>query len=373
MRKRWPIARVRIAILGRCRVKEQGLIVVALTLALVIFCADSPAATRDERVAEIRDTLLALTVAESPQARIELVQMLLTLDRLGLSHDELVDLYMDLLDYYIGEATGEILFEKITLLEYGILPFLIQKTYMPLDCEEKYASRCWDSVKERNSHIVHLIECIKNGLVFYVGGIDTMDAITERRMGTIRIFIEDHRTKKGALPQDLVALRDWTWTEYGYPLKIVNPWGYPLKYLRRTKHEYTLEAGPTNRFVFGSPTDQPKEILSMRFKDHTEVLLVAPGRKVELARIASTSYVEPNPSWSPDCTKVALLIVTRNRQERAYRDRLFILDVSEFPRKPKVMFDDQRNDITDYRLANDHVLYKLAREDEYRRYDFEKK
>lgn len=193
------------------------------------------------KVIKISDNILSLTLQDSPK----LLDTLFDIDKQKLTDDELIGVYIGLMDYYIGEGPGEVLFEKITSMQEKILPYLVEKKNTPLRCLEKYKSRCWENEKERNRIIEEiLIDNIKKGIIFYPEFPASLKAEHERDLKIIRIFIQDYRSKKGILPNNLDNLREYAWHEYGYKLKIYSPWfGKPIKYVPQKDGKYILEAG----------------------------------------------------------------------------------------------------------------------------------
>jgi len=187
------------------------------------------------KIIQIRDEILLKKGFEKDYAIEEI-------DKLQFKKEELVSLYMELLNYYIGEGPGEILSEKITSMGDKILPFLISKKNMPLKCEEKYKNICY-TMEERNRKINYLIDAIKDGRILYAVYPELLKKKVEGDMKIIRIFIEDFKKQKGGIPKDLYVLREYAWKQYGYKLRIINPWGQPIKYLPKSGDQYILEAG----------------------------------------------------------------------------------------------------------------------------------
>jgi hypothetical protein len=77
-------------------------------------------------------------------------------------------LLVDLLDYYIGAGGGEILMELITEKGTPILPLLIAKKAVPIDCIPRYKSICFHNINSRNEDIDLMIEAIKRGEIIRV-------------------------------------------------------------------------------------------------------------------------------------------------------------------------------------------------------------
>jgi hypothetical protein len=82
---------------------------------------------------------------------------------------------------------------------------------------------------------------------------ENLDIEAKGYLGIIEIFLEDYKKKKGNFPKDLHELREYAWREYGYKLKVFNPWGQPYKYSLRDNDKYVLEIGDDN------PYGWPKE------------------------------------------------------------------------------------------------------------------
>lgn len=72
---------------------------------------------------------------------------------------------VDLLDYYLGAAAGEILQELITSKGGNIVPLLKQKREGPLSCLSQYKAICADSLEHRNHRIDEMLEAIRKGVV----------------------------------------------------------------------------------------------------------------------------------------------------------------------------------------------------------------
>src|SRR3989338_3673543 len=134
MRKRW-------------HTKGLSIVKIILPAILIIFCHCAVAHSDNVKVTQIKDKILSLAlesqrISDNMEARIALENAIERIDTLGLQDDDLLSLYIELLDYYIGEHPGGILLEKITRMREKILPFLVEKKNMPLMCSEKYKSLC---------------------------------------------------------------------------------------------------------------------------------------------------------------------------------------------------------------------------------------
>jgi hypothetical protein len=136
--------------------------------------------------------------------------------------EDRVSLYMELLNYYIGEGPEEILDEQITRMGDKILPFLIEKRNSPVKCEEKYESICF-AMEERNGIINHSISAIKEGTISYQAIPRNLRTEVEGTMKIIRIFLKDFKKQRGSFPKDLNVLREYGWNQYGYKLVILTP------------------------------------------------------------------------------------------------------------------------------------------------------
>lgn len=216
---------------------------------LVLFFNSGLAFAESSKVDQYKDKILSLALSshnsnDNTKARSAFEDAIGNIDKIGLQDYELASLYVALLDYYLGESTGEILSEKITKMGETILPFLVEKANMPLKCENKYRSLCLENKKERNEKITSLINDIKKGLIAYAEFPANLKAEHERDLKIIRIFIKDYKIKKRIVPKSLENLREYVWHEYGYKLKIYSPWfGKQLKYIPKEGGEYILEAG----------------------------------------------------------------------------------------------------------------------------------
>jgi hypothetical protein len=124
-----------------------------------------------------------------------------------------------------------------------ILPFLIEKKNSPLTCLDKYRRFCYKNAEQRNVKIESDIAAIKKGIILYAEFPKKSKEEVEQNMKIVKIFLEDYRRNKKTFPRDLNVLREYAWQQYGYKLKILNPWGEPLKYARKSGDKYSLEAG----------------------------------------------------------------------------------------------------------------------------------
>jgi hypothetical protein len=216
---------------------------------LLIFFSIGLAFSENSKVKQYKENILSLALlsresSDNMKTRIAFEESIDNIDKLGLNNDDLAALYTTLLDYYIGESTGEILSEKITKMQEKILPFLVEKIHLPLKCEDRYKSICLENEKERNERILDLVNDIKKGIVAYAEFPANLKKEHERDLEIIRIFIQDYKIKKGFVPKKLENLREYAWHEYGYKLKIYSPWfGKQLKYIPQKDGKYILEAG----------------------------------------------------------------------------------------------------------------------------------
>ena len=122
--------------------KVKFLIPAALMLQ-VFFC--NTAVSQSSKVIEIRDNILS----EQGSQRFEAIE---GIEKLQLKTEDRISLYMELLNYCVGEATGEILCEQITRMGDKILPFLVEKKNSPVKCEEKYKNICLTMEKKRSNN-----------------------------------------------------------------------------------------------------------------------------------------------------------------------------------------------------------------------------
>jgi len=198
----------------------------------ILYCGT--AFSQSSKVIQIRDRIIRDD--ESYQG-FDAVQ---AIENPPLKTEDRISLYMELLNYYIGEGTGEMLHEQITRMGDKILPFLIQKKNSPVKCEEKYKSICL-TMEERNREINGSIAAIKEGTISYAVLPDNLKMEVEGTMKIIRIFLKDFEKQKGSFPKDLNVLREYGWNQYGYKLVILTPWGEPFKYLPKGTDKYVLD------------------------------------------------------------------------------------------------------------------------------------
>jgi hypothetical protein len=233
MRKWWHIKRIALIAIST----------------LVLFLSRELAFPENGKVDQYKEKILSLALAahnanDNMKTRIAFEEAIGNIEKIGLQKDELANIYIRLLDYYLGESTGEIMSEKITKMGETTLPFLVEKANMPLRCENKYRSLCLENKKERNEKITNLINDIKRGLIAYAEFPADLKSEHEKDLKIIRIFIQDYKIKKGILPKNLDNLREYAWHDYGYKLKIYSPWfGKQLKYVPQKDGKYILEAG----------------------------------------------------------------------------------------------------------------------------------
>jgi len=149
---------------------------------------------------------------------------------------------LDLLDYYLGSSGGELLLEEITKIGEEILPYLIQKKSLPLECRKRFKHLCYENLEARNVKIDIAIKAIKRGLVLYAVYPDEIEIKAEQEIGIIKIFLEDYRSDKSSYPSSLNLLKDYAWHKYGYKLVIYNQWGNIFEYSLK-KNAYSLGIG----------------------------------------------------------------------------------------------------------------------------------
>jgi len=215
--------------MGKLNVK---LIMLFASLVQIFYCGT--ASSQSSKVTQMREEILS-----AGDQRLEAIE---EIDKVHLKMGDRISLYMELLDYYIGEGPGELLDEQITGMGDKILPFLIEKKTSPVKCEEKYKSICL-TLNERNHIINKLMSAIKEGTILYQVFPENLEREAESSMKIVRIFLEDFKKQTGNFPKDLNVLKEYACKHYGYKLTIVNPWGQPLKYLVKGKEKYTLEIG----------------------------------------------------------------------------------------------------------------------------------
>lgn len=211
---------------------DMKLIILLASVIQIFYC--STASPQSNKVIQIRDKILS--AGGQRHGAIE------EIDKLQLKMEDRISLYMELLNYYIGEGPGEVLNEQITGMGDKILPFLIEKKNSSVNCEEKYKSICY-TMEQKNRKINKLINAIKEGAILYSVFPENLEREAESSMKIVRIFLKDFKKQSGSFPKDLNVLREYGWKQYGYKLTIVNPWGQPFKYLLKGTDKYTLEVG----------------------------------------------------------------------------------------------------------------------------------
>lgn len=207
-----------------------------LIVVFIVLCWSTLAIAENNSPKDIVDKILSARDGE-------VLDVIDDTDKLHLQQDDLIQLYIDLLDYYVGEGPGEILAEKITKIGDEILPFLIEKKRAPLKCSEKYKRLCYKNMKERNVLIEKMVKAIKDGTILYAEFPEILKPEAEKDLKIIRIFIDDFKAQRRNLPKDLHVLKDYAWQRYGYKLRILNPWGEPLRYVPKRANQYILEPG----------------------------------------------------------------------------------------------------------------------------------
>lgn len=212
----------------------------------IVYCENS-------RIINLENKILSY--ASKNDDELDAAKFEATLDEIdNLPTDEAMILLVRLSDYYLGEAPGEILDEKITRIGERILPYLVQKRNMPINCNKKHQDLCFENTKERNVGIEKAMEAIKKGVILYAIFPDNLEIEAKGYLKTIEIFLEDYKKSKGSLPKNLHELREYAWREYGYKLIVYNPWGQPYKYLLEANDKYILRIGDDN--PYGWPRDE---------------------------------------------------------------------------------------------------------------------
>jgi hypothetical protein len=147
----------------------------------------------------------------------------------------MICLFIELQDYYIGEAPGEILSEKVTGLGDDILPYLIEKKNTPLKIDNKNKKLYHNTLEEIKLSINRNISYIKKGIISYSEYPDSslLNKIVKEDQGMINIFLNDYKKNYNKNPEDLFKLKDYAYKSYGYKLRIHNPWGDLYEYKRK--------------------------------------------------------------------------------------------------------------------------------------------
>ena len=122
-------------------------LIVLLASAIQIVCCVT-ASSQSGKVIQITDKILS----ESGPERFDAIE---GIDDLQLKMEDRISLYVELLNYYIGEATGEVLNEQITAMGDKILPFLIEKKNMPLKLIHMCTRLILARLKQRDTQITH--------------------------------------------------------------------------------------------------------------------------------------------------------------------------------------------------------------------------
>lgn len=182
------------------------------------------------------DKILSIVMAGSD----EIYGILEETDKL--QEKEAIKLYIELLDYSIGEATGVILLEKTTSIGDKIIPHLIEKKNTPITCLGEFKSRCRTDL-ERNRFINYIIDARKKGIIIYSLFPDDLLMSMEKDLNIIRTFLEDYKISSGKYPKDLYQLKEYVWRKYGYKLVIFSHYfGKPFIY-KVQEDKYILDAG----------------------------------------------------------------------------------------------------------------------------------
>lgn len=101
----------------------------------------------------------------TPASAVGVVDSLYDIERMSINKGQV---YVALLDYYLGSGGGAVLNELITRNGDTILPLLKQKLTSPISCLPEYQSICAKSSDRRNERITRLIEAINSGVVLCV-------------------------------------------------------------------------------------------------------------------------------------------------------------------------------------------------------------
>jgi hypothetical protein len=222
----------------------------ALTCLLLII--SWAGAADNTKVQNAEKTILDLAIecrepnsAESENRFIHILETLNTDNEFGLTSKELEIIYKNLFDYYIGESTGSIFLETITMQGAKLIPMLVEEKNSPVTCNPEYEVLCYKSVKERNVKVNRALKTIKDGNVWHPVFPDNLPEIAKERLEKIRIFIDDYKLAKGNYPATLAELREYSWRQYGYTLVIMDPYGKPFVYEPNVNGSYKLDIGPS--------------------------------------------------------------------------------------------------------------------------------
>lgn len=100
------------------------------------------------------------------------ISVMKSLYTLKAGHERINEQYVNLLDYYLGDADAGILDEFITKQGRSILPLLHEKLGKDISCQAGFESICVKSKKERDERVQNLIQAINQGKVLCVDKTD---------------------------------------------------------------------------------------------------------------------------------------------------------------------------------------------------------
>ncbi len=135
-------------------------ILILITIFTVFCIAQNSYADENEIDQHLRSFLDLLVNTESFGP--DVINNLYDIEKESSNSDEI---YVSLIDYYLGAGGTECLDELITKRGKRILSLLMVKSEKPVECTPKYEAACIKSIEQRNSHINELIEAIKRGIV----------------------------------------------------------------------------------------------------------------------------------------------------------------------------------------------------------------
>jgi len=215
-------------------------IFINISIILLTLCYYPIGYCGDSKMVILENKILSNASKDSVESSYKLFAAFAAVD--DLSVDEALNLCIRLSDYYLGAGGTELYLEKTTKIGERILPFLVRKKNMPIDCKGKYIKIC-RSLSERNYLLGLAINAIKEGIVIHSVFPDNLNIEAKDNLKIIDIFLEDYKRAKNHFPKDLRILREYAWGQYGYKLRVLNPWGQPYKYTLVSSKDYILEIG----------------------------------------------------------------------------------------------------------------------------------
>lgn len=130
----------------------------------LIACSNAPSTLSQDRHG-LKVLEHATSDDSTPTAAVGVLDSLYDIERYSPYKREI---YIELLDYYIGSAAGAVLNELITTEGKVMLPHLQRKLHTSIDCDKKFNIICITDIERRNKRIRMLSDAITEGIILKV-------------------------------------------------------------------------------------------------------------------------------------------------------------------------------------------------------------